>query len=146
MDRLKWCFNQRNGIKIIKPNKNVASSYLERAKSDYQVLNNQNKVWKVIISYYVCYNGFYSVLAAYGIKSEIHSCTLALLSYFPRLKKYHDFMKQLKINRTNTQYYLKEPEQVEQNKIKEFLDLCELEIYEINQKKIMDLRKKLENN
>ena len=143
MGKIEWCFKKEKGIKLIKPNKNIAKDYLSRSKSDFENLDKQNKVWKIIISYYVCYNAFYSVVISCGIKSEIHSCTISLIKFFPKLKKYHSFLKVLKKKRINTQYYLKSPEPEEKSKIKKFLDLCELELYEINQEKISRLRKKL---
>ena len=141
MDQIKWCFKQKNGIDLIKPNLNLAYAYFERAKADFYELKKQNPVWKAIISYYVCYNAFYSLLTRYGIKSEIHSCTLLLMCYFQGIKRYHPFLKQLKENRSNTQYYLKEPENINIKKIKEYLIICENELLETNQQKINELHR-----
>ena len=143
MDSIKWCKEQGKGIKQVIPNSNLADSYLKRAKLDYDNLKNQNSVWKVVVSYYACYNAFYSVLSRYGIKCEIHSCTLLLLPFFSHLKGYYEFLFNLKENRTNTQYYLKEPEEVDLAKIKGFIDACELELLDVNQDKINSVIKRI---
>ena len=140
MDKIKWCLKQKKGIKLIKPNENLSINYLKRAKSDYNNLKNQDSVWKIIISYYICYNSFYSILIRCGIKSEIHSCSIYLLNFFDDLKPYYNFIEELKELRTNVQYYLKEPEEINLKKIHEFLQLCDLELNELNNEKIRKFR------
>lgn len=81
----------------------------------------------------------------YGIKSEIHSCFISLCKYFSYLKDYYDFLEELKRLREDVQYYLKEPEEIKINKVKEFHKYCELEIDEINSDKIKIFREKLKN-
>ncbi len=143
-NKIKWCLKQKKGIELIEANLNLSKSYLERAKKDLINLEKQDDVvWKVIISYYVCYNSFYSILFRYGIKSEIHSCTIELLELFDNLNEYKEFLEELKDQRTNVQYYLKEPKDIDLNKIKEFLDTCELELNEVNETKIKNLKFKL---
>jgi len=139
MEKIKWCLEKNQGIRLIDPNKNLSQNYIIRAKEDFKILKNQNSVWQVIISYYVFYNAFYSVLMNYGIESKIHSCTIELISLFDRLKEYKIFFENLKENREKTQYFLKEPDKVSLKKIKKFINLCELENYEINQDKIEEL-------
>lgn len=143
-NKIKWCLNQKKGIELIEANLNLSKSYLERAKKDLINLEKQEDiVWKVIISYYVCYNLFYSILFRYGIKSEIHSCTIELLELFENLKEYKEFLAELKEQRTNVQYYLKEAEKIDLDKIKEFLAKCELELNEVNEDKIKNIKFKL---
>jgi uncharacterized protein (UPF0332 family) len=139
MDKLDWCLEQKKGIKKEKPSKNLAQSYMKRALLDYENIKNQNSVWKVVVSYYSCYHAFYSVLQAYGIKCEIHDCTITLIAMFPSIKTYLPFIETLKQNRTDTQYYLKEPGEIDVLKVKEFIDACRLELDEINQAKIENL-------
>lgn len=144
-NKITWCLKQKRGISFIKPNIIISENYFNRARIDLNNLNNQDDVWKIIVSYYICYNAFYSILIRYGIKSEIHSCTLELLNYFEYIKKYYDFFDDLKEQRTNVQYYLKEPGKINFLEIKTFVDYCELELSEVNQSKIDELRNKLEN-
>ncbi len=143
MEQLKWCLKQAKGIKIIQPSKNLSDSYLKRAKSDQKNIEKQNSIWKVIISYYACYNALYALLIRYGIKSEIHSCSILLTQYFERLKRFAGFLEDLKENRINTQYYLKKPKSPNPETINEFINMCELEVIECNQKKIEKIKEQL---
>lgn len=146
MNKLSWCLKQKKGITIQKPNKIIAQDYIQRAKNDFLIIGKQNPVWEVIIAYYTCYNAFYAVLTRFGIKSEIHSCTIHLLIFFKYLKEHISFIELLKENRENTQYYLKKPKKIDIKKIKKFIDLCELELEEVNQNKIENLHKIIEQN
>ncbi|MBI4154899.1 hypothetical protein HY498_02325 [Candidatus Woesearchaeota archaeon] len=40
LERLKWCLKQNKGIKIIKPNNNLAEEYIESAEETLLVLQN----------------------------------------------------------------------------------------------------------
>jgi uncharacterized protein (UPF0332 family) len=143
MDKLNWCKKQNKGIKKINPNMNISLNYIKRAKLDLENIKNQNKVWNVIVSYYACYNALYAVLIRYGIKSEIHSCSIELMNYFKEISTYKLFIEDLKENRQNTQYYLKEPNKVNQDKVKSFIDKCELIIDECNESKISSVISKI---
>lgn len=143
MEKIKWCLGQMNGIKIISPNIKTSNEYMARAKLDFQSINIQNPVWKVIIAYYSCYNAFYAVLQRYGIKSEIHTCTIELMKYFSDLEPFQEFIKKLRDNRQNTQYYLKEPEEIEIVKIEEFINKCYKEIERCNNDKIAQVHNTL---
>lgn len=96
MDKLSWCLKQNKGIRKIIPNENLSEAYLKRAKKDFDNINGRDVVWSLIISYYSCYNALYSVLLRYGIKCEIHSCSIDLMDYFENLKEHKYFMKRLK--------------------------------------------------
>lgn len=144
--KLSWCLKQKDGIKLVEPNENLSKAHMERAKSDLKIIEKQDKVWKVVVSYYAYYNAFYAVLLKFGIKCEIHSCTIHLLGYFENLKGFQDFLGDLKDNRTDTQYYLKEPRKIDSSKIKEFINLCELEILEFNQDKAGQIRGCIKEN
>ncbi|MBW2990150.1 HEPN domain-containing protein [Candidatus Woesearchaeota archaeon] len=143
MEQLKWCLKQPKGIKLIHPNKNLSDSYLKRAKLDQENIERQNPIWKVIISYYACYNALSALLIRYGIKSEIHSCSILLTQHYERLKRFTDFLEGLKENRINTQYYLKKPKPPNLETINEFINMCELEIIECNQKRIEKIKEHL---
>lgn len=140
-NKLNWCLKQKRGISLIDINKNLSNSYLKRAEEDLLMLEKQNKVWRVIFSYYILYNSFTSILYRYGIKSEIHSCSVELISLFDNLKSYKDFFKDLKESREDVQYYLTEPEEIDLNKIKVFLQLVKIELNEINTNKINNILK-----
>jgi hypothetical protein len=38
MVSIEWCLKQRNGLEIIKPNKNMSESYLKMAEESINVL------------------------------------------------------------------------------------------------------------
>lgn len=134
---------QEKGIQIIKPSIDNATAYLARAEADFSSLQKQNTVWTAIISYYACYNALYAVLQRYGIKSEIHSCTIELLDYFTKLKPYKQFMIKLKNIRRDVQYYLKEPTDIDSSEIRMFINCCKYEIRECNNDKIVQVHKAL---
>ena len=144
MERISWCLNKKKGIHIVEPNFEISREYLKRAKSDAEQISKQNNTWKTIIAYYACYNALYSVLTRYGIRSEIHSCTIELIKLFEKLRAYNDFMTELKNKRNNTQYYLKS-EDINICKIMEFIAICEQELHRCNQKNIDKIIKLINN-
>lgn len=84
MVSIEWCCRQKSGIKLIEPNDNLASSYLEMAKDSIKVMNNEKDKsirWAVSSCYYSMYYSLYSVLQKIGIKCEIHACTLELVRF-----------------------------------------------------------------
>ena len=78
-----------------------------------------------------------------GIKSEIHSCTLELTKEFKELTTFYDFLLDLKEKREKVQYYLLEVIEIDKNDIKEFVEICELILNELNTQKINNIREKL---
>lgn len=84
-----------------------------------------------------------SLITLYGIKSNIHSCTIELVNSFEKLKKYKEFIQILKEKRENVQYNLCEVEKLNHTKIKEFINACKLELYELNQEKRETLLKQV---
>jgi uncharacterized protein (UPF0332 family) len=143
MERIRWCLEKMNGIKLIHPNIKTSSEYMVRAKLDFQNINNQNPIWKVIVAYYACYNAFYAVLQRYGIKSEIRACTIEMLKYFAELEPFQEFIKELRDNRQNTQYYLKDPKDIDIIKVEEFINKCDKGVERCNNDKISALHKML---
>ncbi|MGV8151347.1 MAG: hypothetical protein ACP5NV_06490 [Candidatus Woesearchaeota archaeon] len=132
---------QEKGIKIIAPSTENAAAYIARAEADLLVIQKQDQIWAAIISYYACYNALYAVLQRYGIKSEIHSCTIEIMDYFNKLKPYKQFMIRLRNIRQDVQYYLKEPANIDYNEIRTFISCCKIEIRECNNDKISTLHK-----
>ena len=140
MEKIRWCLRKKDGIKFTKQEITLSKSFLQRAKNDFKSIESQNEVWKVVISYYSCYNALYSVLLRHGIKSGIHSCSIEMIKFFDDLKGFYKFMNELKENRINTQYYLKEPSIIKTEKVKMFLQMCEIIIRECNNDKIKRLK------
>lgn len=82
MASLKWCCNQKDGIKLIEPNENLASSYMKMAEDAIGTMNREkdyNLVFAVSACYYSMYYSLYSVMMEIGVKCEIHSCSLEFM-------------------------------------------------------------------
>lgn len=140
MVSLSWCKKQKRGISLIELNNNLSKSYLKEAhESFYAYLKNVGK-WKIITGYYACYNAFYSILMKCGIKSEIHDCTIKLMSLFDFDKEDIDFLENLKSKRVDAQYYLKEIKFQEDLKIKKFILKCELILKDLSFEEINRIR------
>lgn len=107
-----------------------------------------DKDWKIITAYYVCYNAFYALLMKIGIKCEIHDCSIELINLFNSFEeKDYNFIKNLKDNRIDVQYYLKKPEDIEENDVIVFVEKCKLILDSLNNfevEKITELIKTFE--
>ena len=80
MDKLRWCFRIKDGIKIVNPSEEIPRSYMELAKSTLkranEVLEKKDPVWSSVMIYYADYYALYSFLRKIGVKSENHSCSI----------------------------------------------------------------------
>lgn len=113
-NNLEWCKKQKRGLKIVKPNENIAQVYIKKAESALNMLESaidKNEVdWIVTTSYYAKYFALYAVFAKCGIKCEIHDCTMtAMKTLFidqnlMRLELYKD-IEESKALRMDLQYY-----------------------------------------
>ena len=139
-DKLSWCFNQKRGIRIIEPNVEIAKAYLADAKRDFSLVDIKEPKWNIIKEYYVCYNSLYSLLARCGIKCEIHDCTINLMNLFNYDKRIINGLIDLKKERMNVQYYLGKSRQDYYKFTKEFLNLSEIKLMELNDFKVKELR------
>ena len=110
---------------------------------------NQKDKWKNIAAYYTCYEALYAILMKLGIKCEIHECTIELMTLIPEFSSGDKiFLSELKTERTDVQYYLKKPEALDEQKIKEFVLKCKTIILKLDNnssKMIIDIVKKLKN-
>ena len=145
MVNLNWCFKQNKGIKLIEPNLAVAKKYLQDAKNDLKLVNSKELKWNIIKEYYVCYNSFYSLLVKCGIKCEIHDCTIELMDLSEFDKSFKNKLIDLKKERVNVQYYLGKSRKDYLAFAKSFLEICEIKFLELNDFKIKEIRKFLQN-
>jgi len=130
--KIEWCLNQKKGIKLIELNENLSKSYMVDADNSLLNLPKVKGRWKLIIGYYSCYNALYSILMKAGIKSEIHDCTINLIKFIDGFSvDDYKFMKNLKQNRIDSQYYLKEGE-VDLKKVKDFVLRCKIILEEFD--------------
>ncbi len=85
MENINWCFNKKEGIRLIEPNDNLALSYMKMAEDALGTMNrekNFNMTFAISACYYSMYYSLYSVLMKIGFKCEIHSCTLEFMKIF----------------------------------------------------------------
>ena len=114
MATIKWCKNQKKGIKLIEPNDNLFEEYIQTAQESLDVLRGiqgKSKVWLATTKYYCEYFAFYALLMKAGIKCEIHDCTIALCYILEEVgivpEGYASILEQDKQLRIDNQYYLK---------------------------------------
>jgi len=82
MVSLKWYCKQKEGIKLIDSNENLAKGYIEMSEKAIGTMSrekNLNMQFSISACYYSMYYSLYSVLMKIGIKCEIHSCTLEFM-------------------------------------------------------------------
>lgn len=107
MDKLQWCLQVRRGIKLISPNENLAKGYEEQALETLKLLKSTtaSQSWRVVFSYYAMYYKAYSLLQSIGIKSELHSCTIAILRFLGS-DELASKLEEMKKKREEAQYYV----------------------------------------
>lgn len=107
MDKISWCL--KKGMELVEPNENLSEAYIRKAENALRASNalKDNKDWEVSSAYYTQYFGVYSILMKIGIKSEIHSCTLAFMNEFLEdfTKEEIDFITRSKKARNDIQNY-----------------------------------------
>ena len=111
MVSIGWCSKQKDGIRLVEPNNNLASSYMKMAEDAIGTMNrerNYNSMFAISACYYSMYYSLYAVLMKIGIKCEIHSCTLEFMKVM--LSKFYSVedIKTIKIAfdaRSIAQYY-----------------------------------------
>ena len=153
--KILWCFKQKKGIKLVKPNENLCNAYLKKSnnalKSMY--LNMESKIyeWAVEAAYYARYYAVYALLQKLGIKSEIHDCSIISIKYLFQNKISLELIEELekaKEQRINLVYYTNKniPEKEIKdniNAVPSFLLEIEKLISELRTEEINDLRKNL---
>jgi len=115
--KLKWCSCQDKGLKIIKPNDNLAKEYIQSAEETFSFMQNttgKSNMWLATTKYYCEYFSVYALLMKLGIKSEIHECTIEVCRLLEEEKIVPSgFTKKLESDkglRIDNQYYLKNKE------------------------------------
>ncbi|MEK6918165.1 MAG: HEPN domain-containing protein [Nanoarchaeota archaeon] len=79
---LNWCFRQKDGIKLIDSNDNLAKGYLKMAENSLGTMNRErkyNSLFTISACYYSMYYSLYAVCMRIGVKCEIHSCTIEFM-------------------------------------------------------------------
>ena len=87
MASIKWCCGQKEGIKLVEENDNLANSYLKMAENAIGTMNREkeyNLSFAISACYYSMYYSLYAIMMKIGVKCEIHSCSLEFMDYFFR--------------------------------------------------------------
>lgn len=141
--KIKWCAKQARGISLINPKPHLSEAYINEADDTLENVFSTKGKWKLITAYYACYHAFYAILMKCGIKCEIHDCSLELMNLFDFEKKDVDFLKTLKEDRIQIQYYLKKKSLDNESEVKKFILKCKRILDELNSERIEECRKKL---
>jgi len=141
--KVKWCLEQKRGIKLVGPNRQIAEAYMKDANEDLQQMLHAVGKWKIITAHYACYESLYAILQLAGIKSEMHDCTLALIDLFSFPEGQKKLIYTLKKEREEVQYYLAAPKNVDRIKVKEFVLKCKTILNQITTEDIEKIRKEL---
>ena len=147
MDQIKWCIQQKKGIELVEPSKNLRDAYLIKAEEALDTLRtSKSRDWQLTTAYYTIYHGIYSLLMKIGIKCEIHSCSIEFTKRFLKnhfLPEDFELIDKAFSARIDSQYYVnrKVPDQNYELIIKKtpaFLVKCKNIVLE--QKEIQDIR------
>jgi uncharacterized protein (UPF0332 family) len=152
MDKLKWCFGLKDGLRVVESNERLAKSYLEEAKSSLERaeknLKDGDLLWATVVIYYADYYALYSFLQRIGIKCENHFCSILAVTFLLGEDKTKT-INQHKDKRIDAQYYMKTNKegQVEQTlqEAKAFVSMFDELVSNINEKEIDSFRRRLKN-
>ena len=139
--KIGWCLKQKKGIEIVEQNENLSERYFSEAQETLQQIQGTGSKWDVIMAYYGCYNALYSILMKAGIKSEIHDCTIELITIIDGFNGTdYSFMSNLKYKRIRAQYYLESQTLDNLQEVKKFVVKCHTIVEALD---IIKLRKKI---
>lgn len=144
-NKLRWCMKQKKGIALTETKPHLSDSYMREADDTLEnVLVTKGK-WKVITAYYACYNALYSILMKCGIRSEIHDCSIELMTLFDFEESDIKYIRTPKQDRIQVQYYLEKIYLEDENNVRKFIFKCKQILNDMNSSKIENTRKLLES-
>ena len=139
-EKIRWCLCQKKGIQIIGIKPHLSKSYMEEAELTLENVFPAKGKWKLITAYYACYNALYSVLMKCGIQCEIHDCTIELMDILGFESEKIKYMRKMKGDRIQAQYYLRDVRLDDEQKVKEFILACKVLLNDLNSAKIEQIR------
>jgi len=150
VDKLRWCFGKKE-VKFIEPNENLANEYLKSAEETLLVLKDIGRKSNMCVAtakYYCEYFAAYALLMRFGIKSEIHNCTIEILKFLEKenvvekgIAEMLEYDKELRID---NQYYLKNRKViVNYNNLRDLILKMKEITNTISNEKIDEIRKKI---
>jgi len=151
VNKLTWCFAQKKGIRLVKPNENLAKEYLKSSEETLRILKNikdKSNMWLATTKYYCEYFAVYALLMYLGVRSEIHDCTIELVRFLEKEKVLpRGTAKQLENDkelRIENQYYLKNKKvKIDFDKLRDFLLLVKDKISTLTFNEIEEIRNKI---
>lgn len=144
-DKIRWCCKQKRGIELIEINPHLSESYIKEADETLENVFPAKGKWKTITAYYACYNALYSIMMRCGVKCEIHDCSLELMELFDFRSFEREYLRKLKDDRIQAQYYLKNILLGDESKVKEFVLKCKTLLNGLDSDKIEKIRIKIRN-
>lgn len=149
--KLKWCKDQKRGVKITEPNKNLAKEYIGNAEETLLILKDiegKSNMWLATTKYYCEYFAVYSLLMLLGVRSEIHDCTIELCKILERIgllpKGTSNRLERDKRLRIDNQYYLKNRKvKVDYNSLRDFILEIKFKIQDMSEEEILRFRKEI---
>jgi hypothetical protein len=142
-DKLGWCLKQKKGIRLTEPKQHLSEAYMKEADETLENVFSARGKWKVITAYYACYNALYSLFMRCGITCEIHDCSLELMGLFGFNASEIAYLRQLKDDRIQTQYYLKEKVLEDEAAVKRFVLMCKTILSTLSSDRIEGIRQSI---
>jgi len=139
-DKLRWCVCQKRGITLIELKPHLSRAYMAEADETLENVFSSKGKWKTVTAYYASYSALYSILMRCGIKSEIHECTIELMSLFAFTEAEKKYMRNLKDDRIQVQYYLKSITLEDEDAVRNFILKCKAILNSLNSKVIEEIR------
>ena len=114
------------------------------------IKETRSNMWLATTKYYIEYFAIYSILMKIGIKCEIHDCTIALVKFLEDQgiieKGTSKILEKDKELRIDNQYYLKnKPVNIDFEKLSNFMLSIKSSLDKLDDKKITELKKKIES-
>ncbi len=143
MNKINWCLAQAKGIKLTELKPHLCESYMKEADETLENVFSTTGKWKTITAYYACYNALYALLMKCGIKCEIHDCSIELMNLFGFDKQEINYIQELKNDRIQTQYYLKNIVLKDELPVKKFILKCKTLLQNLDSETIEKIRKQI---
>ena len=145
LKKIKWCFKIKEGLKIVEPNDDLSKLFLNESKLSLKraekCFQEGDLLWTTVVLYYAEYYAIYSFLLKIGIKSENHSCSIAIVEYI--IGNVNTIIKQ-RGKRIDAQYYMRTGKNKEVGimlkEAKVFVGFYDNLISNLNQKEIEQFR------
>ena len=150
-EKLKWCCGQGKGLRLIKPNDNLAKEYLESSEETLLILQDiksKSNMWLATTKYYSEYFAIYALLQKIGVKCEIHDCTIEMAGFLEEKgfipRGYTKILSEDKDLRIDNQYYLKNRKvNINIGKLREFILVIKNKVNTLTLNEITKIREEL---